>query len=314
MKKLIALLLALIMVLSVAACSSDSGKDAEKNDKSQSQNKNDDKTDDKTDDKGSADDDEDNKELAEFEEIVVVDNDECIIKITGIDPHNMWGYTVKAYFENKSADKTYMFSVDGASINGVQSDPFFAAEVAAGKKSNEEIVFNDDLLAQNGIEDFTDIKLSFSVSDSEDWSADPVADATVHVYPYGEDQATKFVRESQDNDQVLVDNEYITLIATGNRDDELWGYTVDFYLVNKTDKNLTFAADDVSVNGFMVDPLFVEDVNAGNCAFGTMEWVGSELEDNGITSVEEIEFILSVYDLDDWSADDLVEETIKFNP
>ena len=36
-------------------------------------------------------------EIAEisFEELIVVDNDECAITITEIDPDNLWGYTVK---------------------------------------------------------------------------------------------------------------------------------------------------------------------------------------------------------------------------
>ena len=37
----------------------------------------------------------------EFEEVVVVDNEECSVKITGLDPDNIWGYTLKAELENK---------------------------------------------------------------------------------------------------------------------------------------------------------------------------------------------------------------------
>lgn len=303
MKKFIALLLALIMVLSVAACNSDAGKPIEQEDQNQTQNKNDGASNDKGD-----------KTPVDFQEIVVLDNDQCTIKITGIDPDNRWGYTLKAYFENKTDNQDYLFSVDGASVNGVEADPFFAAEVAVGEKVNEDITFDDDLLSANGVKDFTDIKLTFGVYDEDDWSADVVAKATAHVYPYGEDHATQFVREAQADDQILMDNENVTLIATGNRMDETFGYTVDFYMVNKTDRNLTFSTDDVSVNGLMIDPMFLEDVHAGNCAFGTMEWMETDLEDNGITDVEEIEFTLYVYDMDDWSADDLVEETIKFNP
>ena len=43
----------------------------------------------------------------EFEEVTAVDNDECAVTITDIDPDDMWGYTLKALLENKSADKTY---------------------------------------------------------------------------------------------------------------------------------------------------------------------------------------------------------------
>lgn len=118
----------------------------------------------------------------------------------------MWGYTLKAQLENKSTEKTYMFSVESASINGVQCDPMFASEVAAGKKANEEINFSTDTLEENGIVEYTDIELTFKVYDSNDWSADPVGKETIHVYPYGEENAVAFVREAQATDNVIIDN------------------------------------------------------------------------------------------------------------
>ena len=310
MKKLLALLLVLVLVLSFAACSGNKADTDDEKKPAQSQNKNDD--DNSTDDQPEDDQPEDDGAKAEelsFTEVVVLDNEQCLIKITGIDPDDLFGYTLKAYFENK-----YMFSVDNATINGVQCDPYFAAEVAAGKKSNESISFTVDVLEENGVGDFTDIELSFGVYDSEDWLADPVAEETVHIYPYGEDKAVKFVREAQDTDKVLIDNEYVTLIATGTEEDEFWGYTVNLFMVNKTDKNLMFSVENASVNGFMADPFFAQDVFAGNCSFSSMSWDTEELTASGITDVEEIEFTLCVYDEDDLTADNLVNEVIKFNP
>ena len=43
--------------------------------------------------------------VAGFEEVVAIDNAECAVKITEIDPDNMWGYTLKAQLENKSTEK-----------------------------------------------------------------------------------------------------------------------------------------------------------------------------------------------------------------
>ncbi|MBE6967079.1 MAG: hypothetical protein E7444_01385 [Ruminococcaceae bacterium] len=249
-----------------------------------------------------------------FTEMVAIDNEECTIKITGIDADNMWGYTINALLENKSAEKIYMFSVDSAAINGVKCDPFFASEVAAGKKSNEEISFSVDELEDNGITDFTDIELTFRVYDSEDWLADAVAKETVHIYPYGEDKAVKFVRESQPSDNVIVDNEYVTVIVTGYEEDDIWGYTANLFLVNKTDKNVMFSVDDASVNGFMADPLYATTVSAGNCAFSSMSWADTTFEENGITEVETIEFKLRAYDDDDWFAEDFANETVTLNP
>lgn len=249
-----------------------------------------------------------------FTEMVAIDNEECTIKITGIDADNMWGYTINALLENKSAEKIYMFSVDSAAINGVKCDPFFASEVAAGKKSNEEISFSVDDLEDNGITDFTDIELTFRVYDSEDWLADAVAKETVHIYPYGEDKAVKFVRESQPSDNVIIDNEYVTVIVTGYEEDDIWGYTANLFLVNKTDKNVMFSVEDASVNGFMADPLYATTVSAGNCAFSSMSWADTTFEENGITEVETIEFKLRAYDDDDWFAEDFANETVTLNP
>ena len=257
---------------------------------------------------------ESNKDEITFTEMVAVDNEECSIKITGIEPDNMWGYTVKALLENKSADKTYMFSVKSATINGVHCDPFFASEVAAGKKANEEINFPDSELKEHGITEYTDIELTFRVYDSNDWMADAVAEETIHVYPYGEEKAEKYVREAQPSDNVILDNDYVTVIVTGYEEDEIWGYTVNLFLLNKTDKNIMFSVDEASVNGFMADPFYAESVSAGKCAFSSMSWSDTTFEENGITEVETIEFILRAYDNDDWSADDFTNETITLNP
>ncbi|PKM39615.1 MAG: hypothetical protein CVV04_09550 [Firmicutes bacterium HGW-Firmicutes-9] len=255
-------------------------------------------------------------EVAEisFNEITAVDNDECVIKITGIDPDNLWGYTVKINLENKSADKTYMFSVQNAAINGVEIDPLFATEVAAGKKSNNEVSFSDDTLKEIGINEVTDIELTFNVYDSNDWMADAVALETVHVYPIGEEKATIFERVSQPTDTVLFDNESISVIVIGYTYDSIWGYTVNLYLANKTDMPLMYAVDEVSVNGYMADPFWAKEVQPGKVAFATMSWSDTTFEENGITQVEEIEMIFSVYDSNDWMADKLINETITLKP
>lgn len=249
-----------------------------------------------------------------FEGITVVDNEECLIQITGIDPDNMWGYTLKASLENKSAEKTYMFSVTSASINGIECDPFFATDVAPGKKSNNEISFSTSTLEENGVSNFTDIELSFRVYDSNDWLADNVAEETVHVYPYGEENAETFVRQPQSGDNIILDNDYASVIVTGYEEDAIWGYTVNLFLLNKSGQNIMVSVDDASVNGYMADPFYAKSVSAGKCAFSSMSWSNSTLEDNGITTVEEIEFTLRVYDNDNWMAADFANEVVVLHP
>lgn len=249
-----------------------------------------------------------------FQEVTVVDNEYCTIKITGIEPDNMWGYTLKAYLENKSADKTFMFSIDSASVNGVETDTLFATEVAAGKKSNEDISFMDSALEENNIGDFTDIALHFRVYDSNDWTAEPVATPSIHIYPYGEENAVAYTREAQPADNVIVDNAYVTVIVTGYEHDTILGYTANLFLVNKADVPVMFSVDEASVNGYMAEPFYADSVGAGNCAFSAISWSDTTLEENNITEIQTIEFLLRVYNEDDWTADDFVNETITLNP
>lgn len=318
MKKLLALILAILMLLSVVACDVETSTDDD--DKNSSGNQTDDDTDgnnqnnnNNTESGDQSNNNENNNEIT-FSEIVVVDNAECVIKVTGIDRDNMWGYTLKVYLENKSSEKTYMFSVENAAINGVQCDPFFAAEVAAGKKANEEINFDEDEFEENGIKDYTDIELTFRVYDTNDWMADDVAVETVRIYPYGEDKAVKYIRTPQANDNVVVDNEYVTVVVTGYEYNEILGYTVKLFLLNKTEKNIMFNVEDAAVNGYMADPFFAKSVCAGKCAFSSISWSDTDLEENGITEIEEIEFNLQAYDYDSWSEDYFVDQTITLNP
>lgn len=318
MRKVIAILLALFMSISVAACggsaSDNIASGADKADSTASTEKTDQETTEATEETTTETPAEPTPAPVSFEEMTVVDNEECLIKITGLDPDDLWGYNVKVYLENRSADKTYMFSLLDSAVNGVEANGVLATTVAPGKKTNDTITFysGDDSLAE--IERFTDIELTFRVYDSEDWAADEVAVETVHVYPYGEENATVYVREAQPNDVVLVDNDNVTVIAAGSHTDSIWGFVVELYLVNKTDKQVMFSAEDVSVNGYMADPYWATQVGAGHTAFSSMSWSDSTLEENGIESFEEIEMTIRAYDYNDWSADNLVEETVTYKP
>lgn len=304
MKKFISIMLVALMVLMLAACG-----DAEADEVS---------TPDAVTEGNIAVQDEtqetENETEIVFEEMTVVDNEYCTIKITEIIPDDMWGYTLKLFLENKSSDVTYMFAGESAAINGIEIEPFFASEIAPGKKANEEIILLDTELTENGVIEYTDIELSFRVYDTNDWMADAVAEESVHIYPYGEANATAYVRQPQPDDHVIIDNENVTVIVTGYDQDGLWGYTVNLFLVNKTDTTVMFSAEEVSVNGFMLDPFYASSVSAGKSEFSSMSWFDTDFEDNGIENVENIELTFRAYNEDDWSADDYANEMISLVP
>lgn len=88
-KKLLAMLLCGVMVVSLASC----GESAEESN-SPSQNEPQQTI---SNEPTQSDDQEPENHTPEgditFSELVVVDNDECSVKITGVDPDDIWGYT-----------------------------------------------------------------------------------------------------------------------------------------------------------------------------------------------------------------------------
>ncbi|MGI6315158.1 MAG: hypothetical protein ACOX17_00505 [Christensenellales bacterium] len=251
-----------------------------------------------------------------FEELVVVDNDECSIKITQIIPEGPWGYTLEVHLENKSDKKTYVFSTENGAVNGVEYDLYLFSEVAPGKKAFNGIVIVPDVMLKNGITDYTDIELTFMVTDSDDLYADPAAEVTVHVYPYGKEKATVFVREIQPTDTVLFDDENVTVIVTGYENDPENGYFVNLYLVNKTDKTLLFTENYASINGYMFDFYWSWEVRPGKMAFPYMWLLKERLDEIHVTEVEEFEMLFIVYaaNADGAYADTLIEEVVTLTP
>ena len=255
------------------------------------------------------------EEVPSFQEQTIVDNEYCTMILQSIDESGMWGYSWKVYLENKT-DKNLMFGIDDRSVNGVMADPFWAESVAAGKKSNETISWSSSLFEENGIsaDNVTQVSFNLRVYDYDDWSADGFVDDTFTIYPMGEENASTIERASQDSDIVLFDNDACTMVVTGFDPDSTFGYSVNVYLVNKTDKNLMFSVGDASINGFMCDPFWATSVAAGKTKNTGIEWSNSTLEESGIESVEEIELPIRVYYEDDWSGDDVVSETYTITP
>lgn len=76
-------------------------------------------------------------------------------------------------------------------------------------------------------------------------------------------KASTVEREAQSTDIVLFDNDSCSMTVTGFEHDDICGYTVKAYLVNKTDKDLMFSCNDASINGYMGGPALGNDCGGG---------------------------------------------------
>lgn len=77
---------------------------------------------------------------------------------------------------------------------------------------------------------------------------------------------------------------------------------------NDTDKNIVIQVRDVSVNGFMTDPLCSIEVAAQKKAYDTITWLVSDLEQSEITQFDTVEFRFHIFDATLW--EDLINSEI----
>lgn len=257
---------------------------------------------------------EEEKESSEIAfEPFTIEADCCSVTFKEITEDAIMGYCIKVTLENNSDDTTYMFAIDEGYADGLGCNPFFASEVAAGKKSNEEIYMDQEELKRLGA-DPTQIDLAFRIYNSDDWTEDAIFDEMVTIYPGGEDKTSVYERKAESTDQILADKNDVSVTLVESKEDSIFGYTLVLYLENNTDKYVMYSVEDVSVNGFMMDPFWATTLHPGKTKYSELFWSETDFEENNIEKVEEITLTLRVYDYDDWLGDGYIEETITFTP
>ena len=114
-------------------------------------------------------------------------------------------------------------------------------------------------------------------------------------------------------DIVVIDNEQCSFVITSAPyEDAIWGQLIDVRLENKTDKTLIFSMDEVSINGYMVSVLFATEVSPGKKENTSITIFDTELENNKIDIITDIEFITNIYDANDWMSPHIVND-LRFN-
>jgi len=247
--------------------------------------------------------------------IQLVDNDAVSVHITSVKNNEHLGMQLGIQCVNKT-DRTLMFSWDMVSVCGFMYDPFWAEEVAPGKTLNSTVDFDTYALEQMGIASVDEISFTLRIFDSENWMEKPLVQEDCTIYPTGLNAETvRFPARPETAGQVVVaEDENARFVIEWADAEDASEYTVYVYMENKTDRNLMYAWDMVSVNDMMVDPFWATVVAAGKKACSEITFYRSDLADNGIDEVENIEFTLLISDYDDWEGGNMLEETFTYQP
>lgn len=233
---------------------------------------------------------------ASISELVLLDEKGVKITATGIDYNGMFGPNIKLLVENNS-DIDLIVQARNVSVNGYMIDPIMSINVAKGKKANDGMTLNNSDLELCGIDKIADVEFSFYIFDSESWD------------PYIETQQIKlkttladtYTYSFDDSGDIAFNNQGIKIIVKGlDSDGSFLGPAVVVYIENSSEQNITVQARNVSINGFMVNPVFSSDVMVGKHAIDTITFMDSQLEENDISSINEIELSFHIFDSSNW--------------
>ncbi|MGN1405113.1 MAG: hypothetical protein ACI4WM_02480 [Erysipelotrichaceae bacterium] len=233
------------------------------------------------------------KEEVTVAEEVIFEENNIKIKVTGLDTAGWMGPELKLLIENDSAQNITV-QTRLASVNGFMSDSLISEDVAASKKANTSITFSNTDLKNAGIDTISNMQFSFHIFDTDSW--DGIIDSELITVSTS---ASDYIQPYDDTGDVLIDANGIKIVARGlNTDDSIFGPSLILYIENNTDRNITVQARDESVNGFMIDSIMSTDISRNNKAVSSLTFMSTDLEENSIEEINEIELSFHIYDYD----------------
>jgi hypothetical protein len=233
---------------------------------------------------------------------VIFEKNDIVITVTGLNMKGFLGPEILVLIENYS-DKNITVQIRNSTVNDFMIDTLFSCDVAAYKKANDTITLASSDLEMAKIGLINEIEFSFHIFDSSTW--EDIIDSDIITLHTTADAAPN--QNNSFSGLLAYEGNDLRVIVMGlDIEDSFWGADLYLYIENISEKNLTIQARDVSINGFMVDPIFSSDVLSNKKIIDTISFMESDMTSNSITDIEEVELKLHIIDLDSW---DTVEDT-----
>lgn len=285
-RKLFGLTLALILVFSLSACGGSSTQKPITDDES---------TQTSTADQSTTQESESTAETTAvtIENTVLLDQDGLIITAKELVDDSIWGMGVKVLIENNTEENLGV-QCNSLIVNNYMITYLFSCSVAAGKKANDTIYLSSSGLEAAGITTISDIVISFHVYDSDTY--DTLFDTDeieLKTSAYGTVE-----QPVMDDGKELYNQDGIRIVGKYVEENSFWGAGVLLFIENNYGENITVQCDNMSINGFMVTPYFSCAVNNGRMALDDITIMSSDLEENDITSVDDIELVFKIFNPD----------------
>lgn len=243
---------------------------------------------------GSSTDAEQTSSDVSIEEQVLLDQDGIKITATEYVTDSIMGDGIKLLVENNS-DTDYTIGCDELIVNDYMIADLFSVDVAAGKKSNEMMYLSSSELKAAGIDTVGKVEMYFHAYDAN-WD-----DLFQNVY--SEIETSEFANmDTTPNDEgtELYNENGIRIVGKTVDENSFWGTAILLYIENTSGKNVGISVDNMSINGFMMTPYFSTTVYDGKKVIDDITIMSSDLEENGIESIDEVELKFHIYDEDSY--------------
>lgn len=230
-----------------------------------------------------------------IEESVLVDSNGIKITAKEYVSDSIWGDGIKLLIENTS-DKDYTVGCDALIVNDYMITDLFASEIAAGKNANETMYLSSTELEAAGINSVGKVEMYFHAYDSNFDNLFQNEYAEIETSEYANMDTTP-----NDAGSELYNENGIKIVGKTVDENSFWGTAILLYVENTSGKNVGISVDDMSINGFMMSPYFSTTVYDGKKAIDDITVFSSDLEENGIESIDEVELKFHIYDADSFS-------------
>ncbi len=232
------------------------------------------------------------KKKAAFTETVIFDENGLKVTATGLEDGFM-GEELKLLVENNT-DQPYTVQARNVSINGSMVNPSMSVDVAPGKKSNDSMTFFSSNLENQGIDTINTLEFNLHIFNTDDWSDTMDSNTVTLTFGEGGNEAAAIEGDP------IVDSDGVRIYSTGVDYDDFGGVGLKLHIENTTaDQPVTVQVRDCSVDGFMINTIFSADVMPGKSVNDSILLMSSDLEENGIETIQSVELTFFIYHGDD---------------
>lgn len=236
-----------------------------------------------------------------IEEQILLEWEGVTITAKGISDDMIYGKGLDLLIENDT-EKNIGVGCNALIVNNYMINDLFSTTVAAGKRANETVYMTTNQLAAAGISNIGQIEIYFHFYDADSYETLYDAECvTLQTSEYA-----NMDTEPQDEGYEVYNQDGIRIVGKYVDENSFWGTAVLLYIENTSGRNVGINCDNMSINGYMVTPFFSSTIYDGKKTVDDITILSSDLEENRIETVEDIEVNFHIYDADSYST---IEDT-----